>query len=102
VSKLSISLDQQPYSDYSDNRDDELFRSEILSRIRPGDTILDLGAGAEIVRQMNFRSLAGRVCGIDADERVKVNPFLNEGKVGLGALQYFRILLIACLRKRCV
>lgn len=62
MSKLSISLDQKLCVDYSDNRDDKLFRNEILSRIRPGDTILDLGAEAGIVRQMNFRGLAGRVC----------------------------------------
>ena len=69
--------------DYSDNRNGVLFCNKILSRIRPGNTILDLGAGAGISRQMNFRGLTGRVCCIDPSENVKVNPFPDEGRVGL-------------------
>lgn len=33
---------------------------------------------------MNFRGLAGRVCGIDPDPRIVDNPYLDEGKVGYG------------------
>lgn len=43
--------------------------------------VLDLGAGAGIVREMNFKGLAGKVCGVDLDERVTTNPMLDEGKV---------------------
>jgi len=51
--------------------------------------MLDLGAGAGIVPQMNFRGLVNRVCGIDPDPRVQTNPFLDEGRVGTGeALPY--------------
>lgn len=44
-------------------------------------TILDLGAGAGIVSQMNFRGLVGRVCGVDLDPRVLNNPMLDESRV---------------------
>ena len=43
--------------------------------------ILDLGAGAGIVSQMNFKGIADHVCGIDPDERVITNPYLDEGKI---------------------
>jgi SAM-dependent methyltransferase len=46
--------------------------------------VLDLGAGAGIIEYMNFKGLAGRVCGVDPDPRVIDNPYLDEGKVGFG------------------
>jgi SAM-dependent methyltransferase len=42
---------------------------------------LDLGAGAGIVEQMNFKGLAASVCGVDLDPRVVENPMLDEGRV---------------------
>src|SRR5262249_37754350 len=41
----------------------------------------DLGAGAGIVPQMNFRGLAAHVCGVDLDPRVVTNPALDEGRI---------------------
>jgi SAM-dependent methyltransferase len=46
--------------------------------------VLDIGAGAGIVSQMNFRGLARKVCGLDPDSRVSQNPYLDEGKQGVG------------------
>jgi len=46
--------------------------------------VLDLGAGAGIVPQMNFHGLAVHVCGVDPDPRVVSNPYLDEGKMGFG------------------
>jgi len=46
--------------------------------------MLELGAGAGIVPQMNFRGLVARVCGIDPDPRVRTNPFLDEAQVATG------------------
>lgn len=43
--------------------------------------ILDLGAGAGIVSQMNFRGLVGWVCRVDLDPRVLKNPMLDEGRI---------------------
>ena len=77
-------LDRALYPHYARNWDDELFRQRIL-RYLTGDTVaLDLGAGAGIVPQMNFRGHARRLCGIDPDPRVVDNPYLDEGRVGVG------------------
>jgi SAM-dependent methyltransferase len=77
-------LDRRWYPGFANNWDDELFRQRILQHIRPESRVLDLGAGAGIVRQMNFRGLAAKVCGVDLDPRVTSNPFLDEAKQGSG------------------
>jgi SAM-dependent methyltransferase len=46
--------------------------------------LLDLGAGAGIIPQMNFRGLVACCYGIDPDRRVLENPFLDEAKVAIG------------------
>ena len=74
-------IDRAFYPEYGKNWDDELFRRQLLARIEPTDTILDFGAGAGIVPQMNFLGIAERVCGVDLDGRVVSNPMLNEGKL---------------------
>ena len=84
MSNLVSYLDQKLYPDFSKNWDDEIFRQVIMSYIRPEHCILDLGAGAGIVSQMNFKGLAKQVCGVDPDPRVKNNPYLDEGRMGLG------------------
>jgi SAM-dependent methyltransferase len=85
-SKQIETLDRRWYPSYSANWDDALFRDRVLSRISASSCILDLGAGAGIVAQMNFRGLAGRVCGVDLDPRVVGNSFLDEAKVGSAEL----------------
>lgn len=79
-------LDRTLYPDYGPNWDDELFRKRVLARLSsvPFSTILDLGAGAGILKQMDFRGHAGRICGLDPDPRVMHNPHLNEANVGSG------------------
>jgi len=77
-------LDRRWYPHFSSNWDDALLRSRILQRISRESRILDLGAGAGIVAAMNFRGIAGRVCGIDPDPRVAENPHLDEAIVGTG------------------
>lgn len=78
-------LDRKLYPGFARNWDDSLFRARLLSGggggISPDDMILDLGAGAGIIEQMNFKSKARRVCGVDLDPRVLDNPMLDEGKV---------------------
>ena len=74
-------IDRNGYPTYARNWDDWLFRERILAQIRPDSAILDLGAGAGIVSQMNFKGLAGKVCGVDLDPRVVDNPTLDEGRV---------------------
>jgi SAM-dependent methyltransferase len=74
-------LDRKWYPAYERNWDDFLFRERILDQITPNSVVLDLGAGAGIVSQMNFRGLAEKVCGVDLDRRVVNNPMLDEGLV---------------------
>ena len=63
------------------NWDDEALREEVLKVLTPEMTVLDLGAGAGIVAQMNFKGLAAQVCGVDLDPRVLENPHLDDAKV---------------------
>lgn len=77
-------LDRALYPGTSGHWDDELFREAVLSVLKPEHALLDLGAGAGIVPQMNFRGRCARVCGLDPDERVRTNPYLDEGRVGVG------------------
>jgi len=76
-------LDQKLYPEYKNNWDDHLFRESILDRVQPNHHILDVGAGAGIVSQMDFRGRVEHVCGIDPDSRVVNNPYLDEGKVSM-------------------
>lgn len=84
MSRLTRWMDRVLYPRHATNWDDQLFREIIATHIRPDATVLDLGAGAGIVPQMNFRGLASRVCGVDPDPRVAENQYLDEAKVGLG------------------
>tara|TARA_R110002096_G_scaffold331334_1_gene525407 strand:+ start:44 stop:760 length:717 start_codon:yes stop_codon:yes gene_type:complete len=66
---------------FSRNWDDKLFRERILQHLSKETIVLDIGAGAGIVEEMNFRGLVARMCGVDLDPRVQNNPMLDEGKV---------------------
>lgn len=77
-------LDRRFYPGLSFNWSDIAFRNVILSRLQPNAQLLDLGAGAGIIPEANFKDRAARVCGVDPDPRVDENPYLHEAKVGLG------------------
>jgi 2-polyprenyl-3-methyl-5-hydroxy-6-metoxy-1,4-benzoquinol methylase len=79
-------LDRLCYPDVEPNWDDALFRTYLLRRITPDAVVLDLGAGAGIVSQMNFLDHCKEICGVDPDARVVDNPFLHEGKTGTGEM----------------
>lgn len=74
-------MDERLYRDYRDNWDDWLFRDRILAALTPEAVVLDLGAGAGIVPQMDMRGHAARICGIDLDPRVLENPYLDDGRI---------------------
>ncbi|MBW7876796.1 MAG: class I SAM-dependent methyltransferase [Candidatus Cloacimonetes bacterium] len=57
-----------------------MFRTEILKYLSADSEVLDLGAGAGIVEQMNFKGLVRKICGVDLDPRVEENPYLDEGR----------------------
>jgi len=82
--KLVHAIDRICYPDFGDRWDDTLFRAEVCNIIREDHHLLDLGAGAGIVPQMNFRGMVKHCCGIDPDERVLENHFLDEAKVATG------------------
>lgn len=84
MSRLTRWLDRTWYPGSEKNWDDLLFRELILAQLAPGHAVLDVGAGAGIVAAMNFKGHAARICGIDPDPRVVANPFLDEGKQGVG------------------
>lgn len=77
-------FDRTFYAGVEDWWDDKAFRAFILKRLKPHHTLLDLGAGAGIVEEMNFKVDAARVFGLDPDPRVADNPYLHEAKVGKG------------------
>jgi SAM-dependent methyltransferase len=74
-------LDRVLYPRQSSNWDDCIFRDRVLSNLSPEAIVLDIGAGAGIVQQMNFKGLVAKVCGIDLDPRVECNPMLDEAKL---------------------
>lgn len=78
---LTTWLDKRLYPDFSDNWDNSAMRRKILSYLRPDSVVLDLGAGAGIVGEMDFSHHVARVCGIDPDPVVLKNPRLDEAKV---------------------
>jgi ubiquinone/menaquinone biosynthesis C-methylase UbiE len=78
-------LDHVFYPGVSSNWDDGLLRQAVLGKIDQHTHLLDLGAGAGIIPQNNFKNLTSRVCGIDPDPRVLSNPYLHEAKVAFGS-----------------
>lgn len=77
-------MDAKFYPTFASNWDDSMFRDSIVAKLAPESVVLDLGAGAGIVSQMDFRGHAARICGVDLDPRVEQNPFLDEGRVADG------------------
>lgn len=77
-------LDGGRYRAFETRWDDRLLRAAVLSELSPTTDLLDLGAGAGIVAEMNFKGKARRVCGVDPDPRVAANPYLDEGREGFG------------------
>jgi len=81
-SPLVARLDRILYPGIEDRWDEEMFRGVISSYLRPSFTLLDVGAGAGAIPQMNFRGVVARVSGIDPDPRVMRNPNLDEAAQG--------------------
>ena len=81
MTTLVALIDRACYSRFQGNWDDQLLRERILGHLRPDATMLDLGAEAGIVRQMNFRGMVASVCGVDLDHRVVNNLMLDEGRI---------------------
>lgn len=76
-------IDKIAYPNFDNHWDDKIFRQKLLEYIGSTSNVLDVGAGAGIVHEMNFKGIAATVCGIDPDERVIQNPYLDEAHIGL-------------------
>lgn len=74
-------MDRHFYPQHGDYWPEEHFRREILRRLDADCVVLDLGAGAGIIPQLDFRSRAKKICGIDLDPRVLENHSLDEACV---------------------
>jgi ubiquinone/menaquinone biosynthesis C-methylase UbiE len=81
---LNAFLDDKLYPGVDGHWDDQLFRECILRFVGPDSQVLDIGAGAGIVSEMNFKDVAKRVAGVDPDERVVDNPYLHDAHIGTG------------------
>jgi ubiquinone/menaquinone biosynthesis C-methylase UbiE len=75
-------LDLIFYPDFQNNWDNTFFRKILLEKKSLCNTVLDLGAGAGIVESMNFKGHFSKIYGIDLDNRVLNNPFLDDAKIG--------------------
>ena len=62
-------MDRTFYPDYEKNWDDRLLRDRILQNLRGDEIALDVGAGAGIVKEMNFKGHVAKVCGVDLDPK---------------------------------
>lgn len=93
-------MDQLFYPHSGDDWDSSLFRERILSCVSQETIVLDLGAGAGRVTQMNFKGMAARVHGIDPDWTIANNPHLDVVVIGSGAALPYREgtfdIVIAC------
>jgi SAM-dependent methyltransferase len=74
-------IDRALYPNFERNWDDRAFRLRVLQQLGPDSLVLDLGAGAGLIPEMNFRGLAKLICGVDLDPRVLKNALLDEGRV---------------------
>lgn len=74
-------LDRQLYGNFADRWDDDMFRDQILEQVAKETQLLDLGAGRGGKSQMNFRGSVAFVAGVDPEEVVFENEFLDEARV---------------------
>ena len=80
MNKITKTIDKYLYPDYQDCWDISLFKKRIDEYLKPGCKVLDLGAGAGTT-SISLKDRAGYVCGIDLDQRVLQNPYLDEAKI---------------------
>jgi ubiquinone/menaquinone biosynthesis C-methylase UbiE len=82
-------LDRRFYPGIRGNWDDTLLFEQVRRYSPRPQRVLDLGAGAGIVRQMDLRALGADVHGLDPDARISSNPLLDRACIGNGeALPY--------------
>ncbi|RIL11941.1 MAG: hypothetical protein DCC75_01380 [Proteobacteria bacterium] len=84
MGKIISWLDKVLYP-YCESRWDNRLFVTMLARVLPAHSVvLDLGAGAGIYPEFDFRRMSDRVCGIDPALEVLKNPYLTEARIGKG------------------
>lgn len=82
-------IDRKLYPTSGRGWDEQALAERVLRRLRTGMLVLDLGAGAGIVEDVNLQERA-TVHGIDLDPRVKDNPGLHAAVMGDASALPFR------------
>lgn len=82
--KIISYFDNNLYDQYRDAWDNRIFRELTLKYLTKQDTLLDIGAGRGALPEMNFKGQAAYCVGVDPDEVVKTNPYVQEAHVGFG------------------
>ncbi|MES2330164.1 MAG: class I SAM-dependent methyltransferase [Bacteroidota bacterium] len=75
-------LDKKVYPGFAANWDNTIFREMVLTYISKEKILLDVGAGRGALPQMNFKGLVAKVCGVDPEDAVLGNPYLDAAFVG--------------------
>lgn len=89
MSRAVAWMDRALYPAHVSHWDDLALRDAVLAHASAEDRVLDLGAGAGIVKELDLRGRVGRICGIDLDPRVLENPLLDEGRLAnAGSIPY--------------
>jgi ubiquinone/menaquinone biosynthesis C-methylase UbiE len=81
MSRATKWMDKTFFPDYKNHWDDELFRGIIQEKTTPESFCLDYGAGRGTLSQMNFLGRVTFIAGVDIDDAVLKNPYLNEAKL---------------------
>lgn len=55
------------------------FMRHLSPHVRPGSSVLDIGAGAGEINVYDFKGRCGEMVGVDVDRRVETNPLLDRG-----------------------
>jgi SAM-dependent methyltransferase len=78
---LRSKLDKWLYPRVGDRWDILRFREEALKLIKPGMTVLDLGAGRGALEELRFQGYGAQIWGADIDPVVMINPYLDRAFV---------------------
>ena len=74
-------IDRRFYSSFEGNWDNKRFRTVVEAHIEPRFTVLDYGAGRGALEEMNFKNRAKTVAGVDPNDEIRQNPYLDEAKL---------------------
>ena len=71
-------IDENFYENILSHRDDKLFAEKIRIHLKPEYTILDAGAGAGNISDLNFKHFTRKICGLNPAPCAKNQSYLPE------------------------